>query len=188
MTLGEKYTIFDNDVDSYIYDFSEECYKDEGYETPEECRDALYDDDWFIQDWLDQADEDFADWLTKECQLPQIEGTYLFLGSNMGWRQVSGHAIGAVSSGEDIINTLHGNYDYTAKVYWTGGTHFFEATVWHHDAPTGEHYYIVPQCWIEEAMAESKDICETANSLAEEYDEVYEFLHGEEREEMAAQG
>lgn len=179
--LGKKYLFFDSDFCSYV-DAVKENYEEAGFDSAEEYEEDLYNDQMAFDLFWDDEIERLAYELSGLGLLKEEED-YIALGSKMGWRSRSGHRVFSVKEAGDIIDALHGNYDFEAKVFWTGGSHYLEASVYTHDAPTGEHYYIIPKSWIEQAVAESEDI-ERAMHLAVQNDyDADAFLNGEETAE-----
>lgn len=121
-------------------------------EIVEEVHDAMasdidmqhgFDDDIII-------DMDFA---CVDMGLLKKDEPYLILGSGMGWRSLSGYKItDNIFSAKDIIDNLHGDYDFRARVYREDDKPYLNATVYSHDAPMGESYTIIPMQWMEKAL------------------------------------
>lgn len=78
---------------------------------------------------------------------------YLIMGSHMGWRNLSGYTLTEnVEIGEDILSSITGRHDYTAEISREDDKPYLEATVYTHDAPTGESYVIIPMSWIKKPL------------------------------------
>ena len=120
--------------------------------------DALDDD--FFRDHADKENyEDLNEGILPMMGLLQEKNEpYLVLGSNMGWQHLSGYKIGEVNSGEDIIDMLHGDYDFSATLYHEEGKHYLTAKVGSHDAPMGEGYTIIPATWLKQVLEEDPEI------------------------------
>ena len=127
------------------------------------CKSWMEDEalnDYAFRDFAsDENYEDFNEGILPMMGLLQEKDEpYLVLGSNMGWQHLSGFKIADVNSGEDIIDMLHGDYDYSAEIYHEEGKHYLTASVGSHDAPTGEGYTIIPASWLKQALEEDPDI------------------------------
>jgi len=135
-----------------IRDASEEEREQVLIDIYPEIRDAMLDSDEHDALCQELAMENFRATMSEQYGLLKDSEDYLFLGSNMGWQSLSGYKLANVSEPDDIIDALHGNYDFTAKIYHETDKPYLEASVSSHDAPMGEGYTIVPMQWMEKAL------------------------------------
>lgn len=114
--------------------------------------DLLYKDRDFLDDCL-SLDKTYGNDMLKEDGF--IGGTkeYIILGYNMGWRHRNGAKVTTISSIDEMVEAVTGNYDYTIKLKReTSESPFITATVFSHDAPTGASYYLIPVMNLQKAL------------------------------------
>lgn len=98
--------------------------------------------------WVDLTQIAFENFLEEfSFMLQQISSAGFFCveGRNMGWRHLSGHLDVTAGEATEFIRkafpatsewTLRGSFDVARKI--------LEFSLYHHDAPTGEFYKVVP--------------------------------------------
>lgn len=137
-------------------------------------KDAMLEDSDYIDMEIAFEHEALNDGLVEYGLLKKAE-PYLIIGSHMGWRNLSGYTLTEnVEIGEDILDSLHGSYDYTAEISREDDKPYLNATVWTHDAPTGESYVIIPMSWVEKAL--KSDIGDKIKKIALSDYDVFDAL------------
>lgn len=125
-------------------------------EIADDIKDKVAEGMMLDPDYLSMREEDEYELLNADLYeegLLQHPEPYLILGRDMGWRHLSGFKLtDDISNGKDIVDNLHENYEYTAEISREDDKPYLEATVWTHDAPTGESYTIIPMSWMEKAL------------------------------------
>ena len=124
--------------------------KQEGLEgeAEEQARNSAYED----SDIYQFAWDDLKDGLTEALTAKNPNNLPWRLdGSNLGWQARSGYMYVETNDGAEFLNKVLPKTDVTIEVYDEGDALHFK--VYHHDAPTGEHYYARP-----EAPKEEEDI------------------------------
>ena len=153
----------DENAKAFLVDLLENMYYESPYET---------DDIW------ENEKENAEMMLEDDGFLTNGREVYVFVGYNMGWRHRSGARIETVESLDDLINAVTGDWDYTISICGGDNGKYLSATVFTHDAPTGESYYMIPAKNIKEVMKENSKIAKTIkdiwteNELEEEIDEA----------------
>ena len=96
----------------------------------------FYNDDfesnWYYQNFLDNIDDEFKKHIDKNVNV---------VAKNMGWRNLSGEKNFTLEKPIDIINQIKVNTDFNMYIYKLGKNKYHIKQS-HHDAPTGENYYI----------------------------------------------
>lgn len=105
----------------------------------------------------------------------------------MGWRNLSGYTLTEnVEIGEDILSSITGRHDYTAEISREDDKPYLEATVYTHDAPTGESYVIIQMSWIKKAL--KSDIGDKIKKIAlsdyDVFDAIWNSLGIEDDDEL----
>lgn len=121
--------------------------------------DTCRDNNWFVDSLLDDEQEDFysrLDDLGVGDRMFDEQEPVIVLGSNLTWQNLSGFKVGYPDTSMDIIDMLHGDYDYTAKVMYEKGKHYLTASVGSHDGTEG--FTIIPASWLKEALREDDNI------------------------------
>lgn len=107
--------------------------------TMEEAQNSVYSDEDIFSIQFDM----FKDGLNEVMEKKNISDCYQVSGSNMGWRHLDGEGvIQAEDAGELLQKILPKTSDVTLNVFNT--SRGFAIKCYHHDAPTGETYYIKP--------------------------------------------
>lgn len=123
----------------------------------------------------------------EEYGLLKYPEPYLIIGSHMGWRNLTGYKLtDSIEDGEDIVSSLHGRYEYTAEISREDDKPYLNATVWTHDAPTGESYVIIPMSWVEKALKSDigDKIKKISLSDSDVFDAIGESLGLEDDDEL----
>lgn len=134
--------------------------------------DALYENEFYLNDELDERHEYFA-MLLDEAGLLKKEEPYLML---KGIAPHIGHKLPSIKDTEDIVNALEGNEDCTTKITRTGNNPYFEATVSSHDAPMGEYIRIIPQSWFRQAF-EDKELATEIQATMDYDDDIRDAVY-----------
>jgi len=124
--------------------------KQEGLEgeAEEQARNSAYED----SDIYQFAWDDLKDGLSEALAAKNPNNLPWRLdGSNLGWQARSGYMYVETNNGAEFLDKVLPKTDVTVEVYDEGDALHFK--VYHHDAPTGEHYYARP-----EAPKEEEDI------------------------------
>ena len=121
----------------------------------------------FIGDDIEQEREQAEECLKAEGFLKDEE-VYLIFGGPCNYRGSEGAKIVDINSFSDIEESIAPDCDYRLDFKAVPGIPYFEATLYHHDVPTGGHFYILP---------ESKwDALEGWNEKTGEKGQGYQFL------------
>lgn len=134
--------------------------------------DALYEDEYYLNDELEERHEYFAS-LLDESGLLKKEEPYLML---KGIAPHIGHKLPSIKDTEDIVNALEGNEDCTTKITRTGNNPYFEAEVSSHDAPMGEYIRIIPQSWFRQAF-EDKELASEIQATMDYDDDIRDAVY-----------
>lgn len=116
-----------------IEDNANTRFDDGEYQTLEEAIDACYNDDLTFE-W-----ESLTDYLTELLDGKEF---WKIKGEKMGWRNLSGEKYLQASTGIELLRGILPNTDCTFYIHKNGKG--FTIRNYHHDAPTGEIYDIVP--------------------------------------------
>ena len=135
--------------------------------------DALYENEFYLNDELDERHEYFA-MLLDESGLLKKEEPYLML-KGVEPSHI-GHKLPSIKDTEDIVNALEGNEDCTTKITRTGNEPYFEAKVSSHDAPMGEYIRIIPQSWFRQAF-EDKELASEIQSTMDYDDDIRDAVY-----------
>lgn len=113
---------------------------DEVYEgqSDEEITEDIYIDAEF---W-ERVAEDKQDELTQIMDKKRNTGYWKANGTNMGWTHADGFKYFKADTGKELLDAVLPKTDCTVRVYRQ--PRGFEMIVSHHDAPTGERYFIRP--------------------------------------------
>lgn len=94
---------------------------------------------------LEYAYEDFIEDFDAILAHISKDRLYFVEGSNMGWRRLSGHlGLSALDARAYITRAFPRTSDWTLKGTYDGRCKVLSFILWHHDAPTGEHYTVRP--------------------------------------------
>lgn len=170
--LVKDIDVFDSsDVEAKIEPLIDEFYKDEKAveALKEEFIEALYRDyeriDFIVEDRREMADEDL-----KEDGFLGDDEKYIIIGTGVGWLQKNVYFMATVNSEADLERAITGNYDYTIHITREDkDTPWLHASVYHHDAPTGESFTCIPVKWLNKAL-EDEDV----QKLVAKYDAYIE--------------
>lgn len=69
---------------------------------------------------------------------------FIIMGSEMGWRNLSGYKATQAEDFNDILEAVTGDYDFTANFNYNTWENILSARISTHDSPTGEFYTIIP--------------------------------------------
>ena len=116
-----------------------------------EYEDYLYNHGEIISDEI-EFHREMANELLKEDGFTGNKERYIIFGYGMGWRNLDGYGGAIINSLEDMEESITKAYDYTIEVYRLVGKPYLSATVYHHDAPTGESYILLPVSRLNEAL------------------------------------
>jgi hypothetical protein len=99
----------------------------------------LFDSD----DWKDEGDyEDAMETLTALMDEKNGETYWKATGYGMGWRKREGYKLFEAKDGSELLRAILPNTDNTYKIY--NEQRGFIIHNAHHDAPTGETYWVRP--------------------------------------------
>ena len=143
--MAEKSIIAKYDLNNYLYE-QIEYFKNNKKEFCEmldientddkKIEQYFYNDDfesnWYYQNFLDNIDDEFKKHIDKNVNV---------VAKNMGWRNLSGEKNFTLEKPMDIINQIKVNTDFNMYIYKLGKNKYHIKQS-HHDAPTGEKYYI----------------------------------------------
>ena len=104
---------------------------------------SVYEDTDIFNFWA----EDFYNYLDEIIKERNPDGHWFASGEEMGWRSRSGHKFFEAKDSHKFMEALTGRLsEFTFYMYEheEGGTKGFSITLSHHDAPTGENYYVYP--------------------------------------------
>lgn len=128
-------------------------------------------------DHLEDAErESLTETLALNYNLLKEPETYLLMGNDMGWRQLSGYKLVEINEGADIIDSLHGDYDYTATITKNKNLPYFEATVSSPNSSLREFYKIIPASYLKDVFEEEPRIKETIQHMMQEDEDVSKFV------------
>jgi hypothetical protein len=141
----EKNIIAKYDLNNYLYE-QIEYFKNNKKEfcemldientDDEKIEKYFYNDDfesnWYYQNFLDNIDDEFKKHVDKNVNV---------VAKNMGWRNLSGEKNFILERPIDIINQIKVNSDFNMYIYKLDKNKYHIKQS-HHDAPTGENYYI----------------------------------------------
>ena len=141
----EKNIIAKYDLNNYLYE-QIEYFKNNKKEFCEmldientddkKIEQYFYNDDfesnWYYQNFLYNIDDEFKKHIDKNVNV---------VAKNMGWRNLSGEKNFTLEKPIDIINQIKVNTDFNMYIYKLGKNKYHIKQS-HHDAPTGENYYI----------------------------------------------
>ena len=130
----------------------------------------------FKEMYLDGERESLTETLKGSYNLLKEPENYLLMGSDMGWRQLSGYKLTEIKDADDLIDSLHGDYDYTLDLTKNKNLPYLEAVVYSHDAPTGEYYKIVPASYLKDVFDKAPEMKETILKTMKEDDDVEKFV------------
>jgi hypothetical protein len=91
-----------------------------------------FESNWYYQNFLDNIDDEFKKHINKNVNV---------VAKNMGWQNLSGEKNFTLEKPIDIINQIKVNTDFNMYIYKLGKNKYHIKQS-HHDAPTGENYYI----------------------------------------------
>ena len=128
------------------------------------------------QTYQDGERENLTETLKSSYNLLKEPENYLLMGSDMGWRQLSGYKLTEIKDADDLIDSLHGDYDYTLDLTKNKNLPYLEAVVYSHDAPTGESYKIVPASYLKDVFDKAPEMKETILKTMKEDDDVEKFV------------
>lgn len=134
--------IVDNEVKCRLQEQAEGIKR--GYLDPEEAkseqelREKVWSDSFlFEMEW-----EYLTDCLTEVMQKKNPNGYWKVVGRGLGWRRLDGYKYCRAETGRELLRSILPDTDCTFTIYNYGkGLAIRNA---HHDAPTGEWYYILP--------------------------------------------
>lgn len=135
-------------------------------EIEEWVRNAVYSDDWLMTDAWECFLEGLQELMDK-CMDGSAGGSfgksYFWSASaeNIGWQHRSGEKVFRADTAKELLEQLLPKTNqYTLRVYDTDGK--FTIRCAHHDAPTGEFYYVQPDeiCCVCHLPREGKEECE----------------------------
>jgi hypothetical protein len=142
-TATEEQISFSNWVnreDTRLHDRVEEALREDVYQ----------DSDIFEWAWEDVYN-DLGDLMTEVRKATGKEGSrWLVSGENLGWLHRSGYKFIATEDAKQLLQEILPDTECTFKIY-SRGDHIY---MWnaHHDAPTGESYYIYPVPYEQKAV------------------------------------
>lgn len=165
-----------NDVKTMIDDLNLAANKDAQKVLADVIFNDMYEDFDLPDMYMTNEREHFKRRLMDDYGLLKGIESYLIIGSGMGWRQLNGHNLVDIESVEDIIDALHGNYDYHEVISKDKDKAYFEAMVYTHDAPTGESYKIIPASYLKAVFEKDQDMKEIIMDLIQDDDEVELFV------------
>lgn len=114
-----------------------------------EYEDMLWNDYYFISDRINFDREVATDDMAYDGFGAD---TYIILGSNMGWRHLSGYTVKYIKNDIGMENAVTGIYDYTIEISRPSAeTPYLEACVSTHDS-MGEGYILIPLSRLKDAL------------------------------------
>ena len=134
--------------------------------------DALYENEFYLNDELENRHEYFAK-LLDEAGLLKKEEPYLML---KGIAPHIGHKLPSIKDTEDIVNALEGNEDCMTRIMRTENEPYFKAKVSSHDAPMGEYIRIIPQSWFRQAF-EDKELASEIQTTMDYDDDIRDAVY-----------
>lgn len=142
--------------------------------------DELYTNNVKAGEYMDTAEGAERSSLTEKLALSynllKDPETYLFMSNDMGWRQLSGYKLVEIENGDDIIDALHGDYDYTATITKNKNLPYFEATVSSQDSPLKESYKIIPASYLKDIFEEDLGSKAAILHMMREDEDVAKFV------------
>lgn len=139
-------------TNNYYYEANHELQEKFANNIVDKVADAMMED----TDWCNETEREIYEHLDEELRkeglLKKPEPCLIFV-ENMGWRNLYGHKLTHdISEGKELVDNLHGDYEYTAEIYHEDNKPYLNAIVSSHDSPTGEFYTIIPMSWMKEAL------------------------------------
>lgn len=120
-------------------------YLKEMGEYPEKTEQELYDlasgDEFIFQDEWDNFKGELTEILNEIDK--NKNSLFKVKGKNMGWRHLEGYKTLRANNGEELLNEILPKTNEFSLSIWKTKTQIFIRCS-HHDAPTGEFYYIKP--------------------------------------------
>lgn len=143
MAIGKKPLVsYDqSDIAEAEIDFRMENWQDRFEEKPprEHIANEVYQD----SDVFQFAWDDVVEYLTELMAKRNKRGYWRADVEGFGWRKQNGYKYFEADKGQEFLQQILPNTDNTFRIY-AHGKNGFAIQNFHHDAPTGEWYYVRP--------------------------------------------
>lgn len=134
--------------------------------------DALYQDEAYLNNELEERHEQFAIDLSEAGLLKKESEPYLIMVNGaVNSHNIPPYDLPSITNTKDIVCALEGNDDCTTRIEYTRGKPYLKATVFSHDAPMGQSISIIPQSWFQKAF-EDKELAKDIQSIMDYDDDV----------------
>ena len=163
-----------------------------------ELEEAVRESVWGDSDLFQIVWEDIMVNLSEILSQKNPDGHWAVTGKNMGWRNREGYKDVDTNDGSEFVEAIFpdtSDFSFVISEYGTDGIYI---KLFHHDAPTGESYYVVPRKTDEDSDLEeeackrvSLDIIEQfqkdAQSLGKDSNDMNELKRWLEADNIKAQ-
>jgi len=136
--IHKEIEYFTNNKQEYLVSILMDEERDPSEVTDAEIEHHFLYDQYLPQYHFEYFQEDIQEEFGKYEGKARVE----VYGYNMGWRNRTGHKIYDLNNAFDIYREIAPDCDLIFKIKKVSPEHY-EATIYHHDSPTGERYDIV---------------------------------------------